>query len=213
MSLPFLMDILFIYISNVIPFSGFPSRNPLTHPPSPCFCEGVSPHTHPFLPPCSGIPLHWGIKPSQEQWPLLQMMSDKVILCYVCSCSHGSLYVFSLVGDLVPGNSGGSGCWYCCSSYGLQTHSAPSVLSLTPPLGILCSVWWLAESICLCICQALAEPFRRQLYQAPVSKLSGFGVWKWNGSPSGTVSGWPFPQSLLHALSLYLLPWIFCSTF
>jgi hypothetical protein len=38
-------------------------------------------------------------------------------------------------------------------------------------------------SICLCICQALAEPLRRQLYQAPVSMhflastiVSGFGV-------------------------------------
>ena len=47
---------------------------------------------------------------------------------------------------------------------GLQTPSAPSVLSLTPPLGSL------AVSICLCICQALAESLRRQLYQASVSK-------------------------------------------
>jgi hypothetical protein len=34
----------------------------------------------------------------------------------------------------------------------------------------LCSVQWLAESIHLSICQALAEPLRRQLYKAPVSK-------------------------------------------
>jgi hypothetical protein len=53
---------------------------------------------------------------------------------------------------------------------GLQTPSAPSVLSLTPPSGTLCSVQWLAASICLCICQTLAEPLRRQLYQAPISK-------------------------------------------
>jgi hypothetical protein len=31
-------------------------------------------------------------------------------------------------------------------------------------LGTLCSVQWLAVSICLCICQALAEPLRKQLY-------------------------------------------------
>ncbi|KRX11800.1 hypothetical protein T07_8521 [Trichinella nelsoni] len=56
---------------------------------------------------------------------------------------------------------------------GLQTPSAPSVLSLTPPLGTPHSVQWLA---------ALAEPLRRQLYQAAVSKhflastiVSGFG--------------------------------------
>jgi hypothetical protein len=46
---------------------------------------------------------------------------------------------------------------------GLKTSSAASVLSLTPPLGTLCSVQLLAVSICLCICQALAEPLKRQL--------------------------------------------------
>jgi hypothetical protein len=53
---------------------------------------------------------------------------------------------------------------------GLQTPSAPSVLSLTPPLGSLCSVQWLAVSIQLCIWQTLAEPPRRKLYQTAVSK-------------------------------------------
>jgi hypothetical protein len=46
---------------------------------------------------------------------------------------------------------------------GLQTPSAPSVLSLIPPLGTPWPVQWLAESICFCICQALAKPLRRQL--------------------------------------------------
>ena len=32
----FLLDIFFIYISNVIPFPSFPSENPLSPPPSPC---------------------------------------------------------------------------------------------------------------------------------------------------------------------------------
>jgi hypothetical protein len=50
----------------------------------------------------------------------------------------------------------------------LQTPSAPWVLSLAPPLGTLCSVQWLVETIHLC--QALVEPLRRQLYQAPISK-------------------------------------------
>ena len=53
---------------------------------------------------------------------------------------------------------------------GLQTTSAPWVLSLAPPLGTLCFVQWMAVSIHFCICQALADPLRRQLYQAPVSK-------------------------------------------
>jgi hypothetical protein len=51
-------------------------------------------------------------------------------------------------------------------------------------------------SLHICISQALAEPLRRQLYQAPVTKhllastiVSGFGGCSWLGSPGGTVSG------------------------
>jgi hypothetical protein len=65
---------------------------------------------------------------------------------------------------------------------GLQAPSAPWVLSLPPPLGTLCSVQWIAVSIHFCICQALAEPLRRQLYQAPVSKhmlAIHNSVWIW----------------------------------
>ena len=43
-------------------------------------------------------------------------------------------------------------------------------------------IQWLSASISLCVCQALTEPLRRQLYQPPVSKhfltstiVSGFG--------------------------------------
>jgi hypothetical protein len=102
---------------------------------------------------------------------------------------------------------------------GLQIPLVPWVLSIAPPLGTLCSVQWLSESIHLYISQALAEPLRRQIYQAPISKhllastiVSGFGNCIWDGSPGGTVSGWPFIQSLLHTFSLYL-PWLFCSPF
>jgi hypothetical protein len=69
---------------------------------------------------------------------------------------------------------------------GLQTPSPPTVLYLTPPLGTLCSVEWFAASILLFICQGLAEPLRRKLYQAPFSThflaftiVSGFGVCIW----------------------------------
>jgi hypothetical protein len=139
-------------------------------------------------------------------------MSNKAILCYICSWSHRSLHVYSgwwfnpwelwgywLVHTVVP-------------SMGLQAPLAPLVLSLAPSLGNLCSVQWLAENIHLCICQALAEPLRRQLYQASVSKhllastiVSGFGDCIWDLSPDGAVSGWPFLQSLLHTLSRHLL--------
>ena len=80
----------------------------LSHPPSSCFCKGVSLPTHPLLPPCPSIP--WGIEPSQNQRPLLPLMPDKAIICYICGWSHGSLHVYSLVRGLVPGSCGGGGC-------------------------------------------------------------------------------------------------------
>jgi hypothetical protein len=86
---------------------------------------------------------------------------------------------------------------YCCSSHGAKTSSAPWVLSLAPSLGTLCSIQWMAVSIHFCISQALAEHLRRQLYQAPDSKLllastivSGFGGCIWDESPGGAVSEW-----------------------
>ena len=75
--------------------------------PSPCLYKGAHPPTHSLPPPCPGIPLHWGMEPSQDQGPPLPLMPDKAILCYICSWSHGFLHVYSLVGDLVPGSSGG----------------------------------------------------------------------------------------------------------
>ena len=38
---------------------------------------------------------------------LLPLIPDKVILCYICCWSHGSLHVYSLLGGLVPGSYGG----------------------------------------------------------------------------------------------------------
>ena len=94
---------------------------------------------------------------------------------------------------------------------GLQTPSVPLVLSLGPPLETLCSVQWLADTIHLCICQALAEPLRKQLYQVPVSKqllastiVSGFGDCIWDGPQVGqSLDGLSF--SLCSTLSPYFL--------
>jgi hypothetical protein len=71
---PFLLlDTFFTYISNVIPFPGFPSENPYPLP----LHTAHQPHP-PLLP---GIPLHWGIKLSQDQrFPL---MHNKAILWYI----------------------------------------------------------------------------------------------------------------------------------
>jgi hypothetical protein len=87
------------------PLSWFPSKSPLFLPLSPC-----SP-INPLPLPGPGIPLHSSTKPLQDQGPLLPWMTDKAILCYICGWSHGSLHVFSLVGGLVSGSSGGTG-WF-----------------------------------------------------------------------------------------------------
>jgi len=181
----FLLDI-FIYISNVNPFPSFPSIIPLSHPPS-SMRVFPRPTTHPFLPPCPGIPLHWqgvvgGVQPWLNQGPLLPLVPNRDILWMlsgcICSWSHGSVHVYSLGGGLFPGSSG----WLVLLFLWGCKPSAPSILSLTPPFRTSFSVQWFAASIHLCICHALAEPLRRQLYQAPVnmhflasSILSGIG--------------------------------------
>ena len=156
----------FIYLHfKCCPPSWFPlCKYPITSP-LPCLYEGAPPLTHPLLSHRSSIPLHWGVKPPQDQGPPLPSMSDKAILCYIGSWSHESFHVYCLVGGLVPGSSGCSG-WLIL----LQSPSPPSVLPLTPSLGSPYSVGWLVVSIHLCIDQVLAEPLRGQLYQAAVSK-------------------------------------------
>ena len=139
----FLLDILCIYISNVIPFPGFPSRTPHhTFPPT------HSHHTTLALPYTGESSLHRTKGPS-SYWCLLHMQLEPWVLPCV-----------PLVGGLVPGTSGE--VWLVnivVLPMGLQTSSTPSVLSLTPPLGSSCSVQQLTMSICLCICQALAVHF------------------------------------------------------
>lgn len=79
-----------------------------------CFYEGAPPSTHSLPPHCPSIPLHWGIKPLQDQGPPLTLMPD-------------------------------------------QASSAPSVLLLTPPLGVPV----LSPVVgCLHIC-IVQEPLRR----------------------------------------------------
>jgi hypothetical protein len=119
-------------------------------------------------------------------------MTNKAILCYICCWIHGSLHVYSLIGSLVPGSSREVWLVDIVLPMGLETlQFLHWVLSITPSLGTLCSIQWLAAS--LCVCQALAEPLRRQLYQAPVSKhfvesttVSGFGDCIW-GSKWGSL--------------------------
>jgi hypothetical protein len=121
-------------------------------------CSPTHPPTHSLPLPLHllSIPLHWGIKPSQDQGLPLLLMPDK-------------------------------------------TLSAPSVLPLTPPLGSLCSVWWLTVSICICIGQDLSGASQDTAVLGSCCKhflasaiVSGFGVCMGEGSSGGAVSGWPF---------------------
>jgi hypothetical protein len=61
---------------------------------------------------------------------------------------------------------------------GLQTPSESWELYIAPSLGTLCSVQWMTVTIHFCICQALVEPLRRQLYQQPLVAIC-HSVWAW----------------------------------
>jgi hypothetical protein len=91
------------------PFPVSPLKNPspiLSPPASMRVFTHLLTHSH--LPPCPGIPPHWGMEPSQDQGSLFPLMSESAILRYICSWSHGTLYVYYLVGGLVPGSAGES---------------------------------------------------------------------------------------------------------
>jgi hypothetical protein len=112
-------------------YSSLPSRNFVSYHPFPCLYEGAPRPTHPFLPSTfqPWHSLHWDMAPHQAQGPLLPLMSNKAILCHICGRSHGTLHVYSLIVDPVPGSSGEGGSdqlTLLLPSMGLQTPSAPS---------------------------------------------------------------------------------------
>ena len=188
----------------LFPFIVSPLKLPYSLPPP------ILPNP-PTTIPDPGLPLHWGIGPSQDPAPASPPIDDW--LGYPLQHIH-------LEPQVLPGvffDWGFSskellGYWLVhidVPPMGLQTPSGPWALSLAPSLGTLCTIQWMTVSIHFCICQELAEPLRRQHYQAPVSKhllasaiVSGFGGCLWDGSPGGAVSGWSFLQSLLWTLSL-----------
>jgi hypothetical protein len=95
-------------------------------------------------------------------------MSEKAFLCYICIWSHGSLHVYCLVGDLVPGSLGGPDSWYCSSNGVAIPFSSfstfPSSSTGVPGLSLM------VGCICIYIGQVLLEPLSEQPYQTPVSK-------------------------------------------
>ena len=132
-----------------------PPETPYTIPPPPASIRVLPQPTHSCLPalafPYTGaLSLH-RTKGLSSHWYWKRPSSAT----YADGAMGHSMY--SLVGSLVPGSSGGFWLFdIVVPPMRLQTPSAPSVLSLTPPLGTPWSVQWLAASIHLCICQALA---------------------------------------------------------
>ena len=127
LSLTFFNWISYLFTFQMLsPFLVSPPETPFPSPLLLCHLP-----THPLPPHRPGIPVHWGIKPSQDQGPLLPWMPNKDILCYICVWSHGSssmytLWLMGALGVLVVD--------IFVLPMGLQTTSALSVLSLTPPL-------------------------------------------------------------------------------
>jgi hypothetical protein len=76
-----------------------------------CFYAGPPSPIHPLQPYYLSIILCGDIQPSKDLSPLLPLMPEKAILWFMCSGSHGSLHVHSLVDGLVSGSSGVSGWW------------------------------------------------------------------------------------------------------
>ena len=84
----FLLDIFYIYISNIIPFPGIPSENPIPHP-SPLLTNPGTPSSLSWHSPTLGHQTFIG----QTASPLIDV--PQVILCYIFSWRQGSLHVYS----------------------------------------------------------------------------------------------------------------------
>ena len=131
-SFVFLLDILFIYISYAIPFPSFLSESSLYPPPTPqpthsLFLPLAFPYTGAYnLQKTKGLSSHWWpTRPSSVTYAA----RDRVPPCVFFGWwfSPKELWGYWLVHIDVP-------------PVGLQTPSAPWVLSQAPSLGTLCSI-------------------------------------------------------------------------
>jgi hypothetical protein len=140
--------------------------------------------------------------------PLLHMQLD----LWIPACVHVGYLVLGTVGILV-----GS---YCCSSYGTAcsfssfgSFSSSSIgnLVLSPVVG------WEHPSMYLSGTGRASQETAVSVYYYQTLVGTHNSVWVnnfiWDGFPGGAFSGRSFLQSLLHILSLYLLPWVYCSPF
>jgi len=80
-----------IYISNVIPSPSFLDIIPLSHS-FHFFYKGVPLPIQPCFLPARHSPT-LGVHTWQDQGLLHPLMPNKAIICYLCSWTHGSVYV------------------------------------------------------------------------------------------------------------------------
>ena len=118
--------------------SSFPLQKPSISSPSPCSTTALYVPDLAF-PYTGALSLHrnHGLF---SQWCLKSPSSAT----YVAGAMF--FHVYSLLGSLVPGSSGVRVVHIIAPLLGLQTSSAPWVLSLVPPLGTLCSICRLVGS-------------------------------------------------------------------
>jgi hypothetical protein len=145
------------------PFHVSPSEIPYLILFSPASMK-VLPHPpNPSSLPSLAFPYTGASKHLQTQGTLLPLMY-KAIHCHICGWSHRPLHVYSLVGGPAWGELWGESdlLKVLLLLWGCKTPQLFQSLLQLPHQGPSRSVQWLAVSICLCICQALAEPLRRQ---------------------------------------------------
>lgn len=95
--------------------------------------------------------------------------------------------------------------WHSCFSYGVAIPFRSFNPSSNSSFWFPTSIQWLADSICICLCQWLVESHREQpchtsmcIHKMALVLVSGFGVHVWDRSQVGLINGWPLFQSLLH---------------
>ena len=74
----------------LFPFPVLLPQTPYPIPVPPAFMRVLSnPPTHSHLTALAFHYTHWDTGPSQDQGPLLPLMPDKAIICYICCCVMG----------------------------------------------------------------------------------------------------------------------------
>ena len=123
LSVFFLFNFLYLHFK-CYPLSWFP---PVPETPYPIVPHPASMRvflhlpTHSYLPVLDSPTLGHLSSLHKTQGPLLPLMPDKAIICYICSWSH----VYLLVDGLVPGSSRGVWLVDIVLPMGLKTPSTP----------------------------------------------------------------------------------------